>query len=95
MITPEISALHSQKETSEPARDKSADRLPYNHRAIIVVASIWLAFYLFAALHHFLSGGAGPHVAQLSNTEARFVCKTCDKHVRPNFKAAKMETAAN
>ena len=82
---------HSHEEKSKSARDM-ASRLP---RGTMVVASIWLAFYLFAAIHQFLSNGSGTDVAQLTNTEARFVCKTCDKHVRPNFKAAKMEAAAN
>ena len=60
----------------------------------MVVASIWLAFYFFAAIHQSLSNG-GTDVAQLTKAEALFVCKSCDKHVRPNVKAAKMEAAAN
>ena len=94
MITLKTNALHSEEETSKSARDTS-NRLPDNHRGTIVVAGIWLAFYLFAAIHHFLSGGAGPDVAKLSDTEARFDCKACDKQIRPHFKAARMVTTAN
>jgi hypothetical protein len=82
---------HSHRETSKSAGEL-ANRLP---QGTIVVASVWLAFYLFAAIHQFLSSGSGTGVAQLTNTEARFVCKTCDKHVRPSFKAATTKTAAN
>jgi hypothetical protein len=56
MIDSEITAVHPEK-TSEPVRDMSANRLPYDHRGIVVVASIWLAFYLLAGIHHFWSGG--------------------------------------
>jgi hypothetical protein len=30
---------------------------PYNHRGAVVLASAWLAFYVFAALHHFIASG--------------------------------------
>jgi hypothetical protein len=30
---------------------------PYNHRGIIVVASVWLAFYVILTIHHFMSSG--------------------------------------
>jgi hypothetical protein len=30
---------------------------PYNHRGTVVVASVWLAFYVIAALHNFLASG--------------------------------------
>jgi hypothetical protein len=30
---------------------------PYNHRGTVVVASVWLAFYVIAAIHHFISVG--------------------------------------
>lgn len=31
--------------------------LPYNHRGTVVVAGGWLAFYVIAAIHHFISVG--------------------------------------
>ena len=30
---------------------------PYNHRGTVVVASAWLAFYVIAAIHHFIVSG--------------------------------------
>jgi hypothetical protein len=30
---------------------------PHNHRGTVVVASVWLAFYVIAAIHHFISVG--------------------------------------
>jgi hypothetical protein len=36
----------------EIGRDPSP---PYDHRGVVVVASAWLAFYLLAAIHHFVS----------------------------------------
>lgn len=34
------------------------DRIPpYDHRGTIIVAGVWLAFYLITAIHHFISGG--------------------------------------
>jgi hypothetical protein len=30
---------------------------PYNHRGTVVLASAWLAFYVFAVLHHFIASG--------------------------------------
>lgn len=31
--------------------------VPYDHRGTIVVGSAWLAFYVIAAVHHFISSG--------------------------------------
>ncbi len=30
---------------------------PYNHRGTVVVASAWLAFFVIAAIHHFIASG--------------------------------------
>jgi len=30
---------------------------PYDHRATVVVASAWLAFYVIAAIHPFMASG--------------------------------------
>ncbi len=30
---------------------------PYNHSGTVVVASAWLAFYVIAAIHHFIASG--------------------------------------
>ena len=30
---------------------------PYNHGGVIVVTSAWLAFYIIAAIHHFVASG--------------------------------------
>ena len=39
--------------TSEFADGMSANRPPYNHQGTIVVAGVWLAFYLIVAIHQF------------------------------------------
>jgi hypothetical protein len=39
---------------AEIGRDASP---PYNHRGTVVVASAWLAFYVIAAIHHFIASG--------------------------------------
>ncbi len=38
----------------EIGRDASP---PYNHSGTVVVASAWLAFYVIAAIHHFIASG--------------------------------------
>ena len=30
---------------------------PYNHGGTVVLASAWLAFYVFAAINHFIASG--------------------------------------
>ena len=44
----------SEFDKSEIGRDAFA---PYNYRGAVVMASAWLAFYVFAALHHFIAAG--------------------------------------
>ena len=44
----------SESEKTEIGRDGLP---PYNHRGTIVVASVWLAFYVIAAIRHFISIG--------------------------------------
>jgi hypothetical protein len=44
----------SEFDKREIGRDASP---PYNHRGTVVVASAWLAFYVFAAIHHFIAFG--------------------------------------
>jgi hypothetical protein len=42
----------SEFDKREIGRDASP---PYNHGGTVVVASAWLAFYVIAAIHHFIA----------------------------------------
>jgi hypothetical protein len=44
----------SESDKREIVRDASP---PYNHRGTVVVASVWLAFYVIAAIHEFIASG--------------------------------------
>ena len=44
----------SEFDKSEIGRDAFP---PYNHRGTVVVASVWLAFYVIAAIHEFIASG--------------------------------------
>jgi hypothetical protein len=44
----------SKFDKREIGRDASP---PYNYGGTVVVASAWLAFYLIAAIHHFMASG--------------------------------------
>ena len=44
----------SGSDKREIVRDASP---PYNHRGTVVVASVWLAFYVIAAIHEFIASG--------------------------------------
>jgi hypothetical protein len=44
----------SEFDKPEIGRDAIA---PYNHGGTVVVASAWLAFYVIAAIHHFVASG--------------------------------------
>ena len=44
----------SEFDKPEIGRDASP---PYNHRGTVVVASAWLAFYVIAAIHGFMTSG--------------------------------------
>ena len=43
-------------EVDKPEIGRDASPL-YNHRGTVVVASAWLAFYVFAAIHDFMAFG--------------------------------------
>jgi hypothetical protein len=44
----------SEFDKREIGRDASP---PYDHSGTVVVASAWLAFYVIAAIHHFMASG--------------------------------------
>jgi hypothetical protein len=52
-------SVQDRRDLSESDKREIGERSypPYDHKGLVVVASVWLAFYVFATIHDLIASG--------------------------------------